>query len=78
MVQNNKYCNDGAKVNLTVVLYLEYTNILSLDEICQQVFTIEIIIKTRGLTPCGLLTAIEAAHANCRHIVRTAKANSKV
>ena len=40
--------------------------------------TIEIIIKTRGLTPCGLLTAIEAAHANCRHIVRTAKANSKV
>ena len=35
------------------------------------------IIKTRGLTPCGLLTAIEAAHANCRHIVRTAKANSK-
>ena len=38
---------------------------------------IEIIIKARGLTPCGLLTAIEAAHANCRHIVRTAKANSK-
>ena len=40
--------------------------------------TIEIIIMTRGLTPCSLLTAIEAAHANCRHIVRTAKANSKV
>ena len=38
---------------------------------------IEIIIRTRGLTPCGLLTAIEAAHANCRHNVRTGKANSK-
>ena len=40
------------------------------------IFVIEIIIKTRGLTPCGLLTAIEAAHANCPHVVRTAQANA--
>ena len=38
----------------------------------------EMIIKTRGLTPSGLLTAIDAAHANSLYIVRTAKANSKV
>ena len=34
-------------------------------------------MKTRELPTCGLLITIEAAHANCCHIVRTQKRTAR-